>query len=142
MALIYLLDTNIVSEMEQIEANPNVVARFTAHYDQVALASISWHEILYGYHRLPDSRRKERVGYFIRNTVQSRIPILPYTGEAADWFAVERARLSRIGLVPARSDGQIAAVAAVNNLILVTRNRADFAHFAGLRLENWFESAA
>jgi hypothetical protein len=32
--------------------------------------------------------------------------------------------------------------AAVNNLILVTRNTADFAHFAGLRLENWFESAA
>jgi len=34
-------------------------------------------------------------------------------------------------------DGQIAAVAQVNGLVLVTANRADFARFESLRLEDW-----
>lgn len=35
-------------------------------------------------------------------------------------------------------DGQIAAIAVVNNLTLVTRNTDDFVDFAGLTVENWF----
>jgi hypothetical protein len=77
---------------------------------------------------------------FFKETAQ-KIPILSYEKSAAEWFAHERASLAQIGhRSPSYSDGQIAAVAAVNNLILVTRDRADFAHFTGLRLENWFES--
>lgn len=34
---------------------------------------------------------------------------------------------------------QIAAVAYVNDLVLVTRNVADFQSFAGIRVEDWFE---
>ena len=71
-----------------------------------------------------------------------KIPFPPYEKTAAEWFAQERARLTQIGHPPSYPDGQIAAVAVTNNLILVTRNMADFAHFAGLRLENWFETAA
>jgi len=37
------------------------------------------------------------------------------------------------------ADGQIAAIAAVNGLTLVTRNVADFQRFSGLRLDNGFE---
>ena len=44
-----------------------------------------------------------------------------------------------IGKSPAFIDGQIAAIAAVNNLIIVTNNVSDFANFANLQLENWFE---
>ncbi|MGB1250718.1 MAG: VapC toxin family PIN domain ribonuclease, partial [Candidatus Promineifilaceae bacterium] len=50
------------------------------------------------------------------------------------------ARLSRIGRSPAFIDGQIASVAAANNLILVTRNVHDFINFQGITIENWFES--
>jgi tRNA(fMet)-specific endonuclease VapC len=53
--------------------------------------------------------------------------------------AGERARLVRLGLPPPIADGQIAAVAAVNSLILVTRNVADFANFRNLDIENWFD---
>jgi predicted nucleic acid-binding protein len=35
-------------------------------------------------------------------------------------------------------DGQIAAIAAVNDLVLVTRNVRDFSGFAGLDVESWF----
>jgi tRNA(fMet)-specific endonuclease VapC len=58
--------------------------------------------------------------------------------EAAEWFAEERARLSQIGRPPSYPDGQIAAIAATNDLILVTRNTTDFADFIDLQVENWF----
>jgi tRNA(fMet)-specific endonuclease VapC len=45
--------------------------------------------------------------------------------------------LASIGLTPPFSDGQIAAIAAVNDLILVTFNIQDFADFAGLELATW-----
>lgn len=37
-------------------------------------------------------------------------------------------------------DGQIAAIAVVNRLILVTRNTDDFDGYLGLEVENWFAS--
>lgn len=35
-------------------------------------------------------------------------------------------------------DSQIAAIAVVNGLTMVTGNTADFADFTALRVENWF----
>jgi tRNA(fMet)-specific endonuclease VapC len=34
-------------------------------------------------------------------------------------------------------DGQIAAIAKINDLVLVTRNVEDFKLFSGLKSENW-----
>jgi tRNA(fMet)-specific endonuclease VapC len=45
-----------------------------------------------------------------------------------------------MGKTPAYADGQIAAIAQVNNLTLVTNNVSDYADFADLKLENWFTS--
>ncbi len=70
--------------------------------------------------------------------VQPNIPILPYDNVGAEWFALERARLVIIGKTPAYPDGQIAAIAKVNGLILVTNNVSDYADFQELQLENWF----
>ena len=140
MALTYLVDTNIISELEKINANGHIVSKFQQHQDEVALSSISWHELLYGYHRLPKSKRKQRVRYFIENAVQPNIPVIPFNSTAARWFAEERARLSQIGRTPPFADGQIAATAATNNLILVTRNVDGFINFDGLTIENWFDN--
>jgi predicted nucleic acid-binding protein len=35
-------------------------------------------------------------------------------------------------------DGQIASIAYINNLVLVTNNVSDFQFFDGLKIENWF----
>ncbi len=43
-----------------------------------------------------------------------------------------------IGKAPACADGQIAAIAYTNNLILVTNNVADFINFQNLTVENWY----
>jgi tRNA(fMet)-specific endonuclease VapC len=34
-------------------------------------------------------------------------------------------------------DGQIAAIASVNDLVLVTANKADLRGFRGLRVQSW-----
>ena len=69
---------------------------------------------------------------------ETKIPLLPYDANAAKWHAEERARLVTIGKTPSFADGQIAAIAKVNNLILVTNNVSDYADFLELKLENWF----
>ncbi len=46
-----------------------------------------------------------------------------------------------MGLQPTLEDGQIASVAYVNNLIVVTDNVKHFGPF-GLRIENWMSRAA
>jgi len=43
------------------------------------------------------------------------------------------------GKTAAYADGEIAAVAAVNDLVLVTRNIDDFRSYENLTLDNWFE---
>lgn len=65
--------------------------------------------------------------------------ILPYDERAAEWHASERARLIALGRTPSFVDGQIAAIAKVNSLILVTRNMSDFKEFSGLKLKNWHQ---
>ena len=53
------------------------------------------------------------------------------------WHAVERARLEAAGKTTPFIDGQIAAIASVNDLVLVTANKADFRGFRGLRVQSW-----
>ncbi|HZQ98784.1 MAG TPA: hypothetical protein VFC93_08205 [Chloroflexota bacterium] len=65
------------------------------------------------------------------------MPILPYDEAAAGWHAMERARLAAHGRTLPFVDGQIAAIAQTNNLVLVTANAADFRDFAGLTIEDW-----
>jgi tRNA(fMet)-specific endonuclease VapC len=64
---------------------------------------------------------------------------LAYDEAAAQWHAAERARLSGLGRTPAFADGQIAAIAATQQLTLVTHNSPDFQVFDGLALVDWFE---
>ena len=71
------------------------------------------------------------------NVVRASFPVLDYNVEAAEWHALERARLSAVGKTPPFVDGQIAAIAHVNDLILITSNTRDFAEFQELRMQSW-----
>jgi len=139
MAITYLLDTNIVSEPVRKVPNQKVVRQFEAVAGELAIAATTWHELLFGVLRLEKSQRRTALEQYLLGTIQAEVPILPYDSDAATWFSKERARLSRQGVTPSYADGQIAAVAAVNNLILVTRNMNDFANFSDLQVVNWFE---
>ena len=51
--------------------------------------------------------------------------------------ARKRARLEALGRPAPFVDGQTAAIAQVNGLVLATTNGKDFARFKGLAVENW-----
>ena len=51
--------------------------------------------------------------------------------------SAERVRLATLGKTPSFVDGQIAAVAVVNELALVTLNVADYGAFEDLELVDW-----
>jgi tRNA(fMet)-specific endonuclease VapC len=65
------------------------------------------------------------------------LQILPYDQEAATWHAKERSRLTKSGRPPLTADDQIAAIAHVNDLILVTANVTNFRRFKDLAVEDW-----
>ena len=139
MSLAYLLDTNIVSEPLRPDPNPHVMARLEQHQDEMAIASIVWHELLFGANRLPESAKRAAIEAYLNEVVLAALPILAYDARAAAWHAAERARLAALGKTPPFADGQIAAIARTNELALVTLNVADYADFQGLQLRNWGE---
>lgn len=137
MIVKYLLDTNIVSEPLRASPNARVLERLKRNQDQLATASLVWHELRYGCNRLPDSAKRRAIEKYMSEVVAASMPILAYNQDAAEWHAVERARLAGIGKTPPFVDGQIMAIAAVNELVLVTQNATDYASFAGARVEDW-----
>jgi tRNA(fMet)-specific endonuclease VapC len=137
LSLIFLLDTNVVSEPLRPAPNQHVLERLKQHEAEIAIATVVWHELLYGTYRLPHSAKRSTIEEYLSEVVAPTFPILPYDVQAAQWHAAERARLVGLGHTPPFADGQIAAIAQVNNLILVTANTADFSMYQDLQVENW-----
>jgi tRNA(fMet)-specific endonuclease VapC len=137
VSLRFLLDTNVLSEPLRPAPNQRLVARLGRHIGTLGIAAPTWHELRYGCDRMPQSRRKEQIEEYLATVVQVDFPILPYDEAAAACHARERARVAAQGRTPSFVDGQIAAIAAVNDLVLVTANGADFSGFAGVRIEDW-----
>ncbi|MGD2115959.1 MAG: type II toxin-antitoxin system VapC family toxin [Acidobacteriota bacterium] len=137
MSLRFLLDTNVVSEPIRPAPDPGVVDKIRRHQGSLALASVVWHELVFGVSRLTPSRRRDAIEDYLETVVAPGFPILSYDEGAADWHGRERARLASAGRPPSFSDGQIAAIAQAHGLILVTANRQHFEPFDGLRIEDW-----
>ena len=137
MSLKYLLDTNIVSEPLRPEPQHGVIRKLRRHEEEIAISAVVWHELRFGAERLPASRRRDAIVQYLDEVVLATMPILDYDRAAAEWHARERARLAARGETPPFADGQIAAIAYVNELILVTFNDADFRQFQGLRVLSW-----
>jgi tRNA(fMet)-specific endonuclease VapC len=137
VTLKYLLDTNVLSEALRPVPDPQVLDRLREHQAEMAIAAVVWHELWYGCRRLPPSKRRTAIETYLRDVVGLTIPILAYDAGAAAWHAEERARLAQAGKPPPFADGQIAAIAATNDLVLVTFNGDDYAAFRDLRVEDW-----
>ena len=137
MSLKYLLDTNVVSEPLRPKPSTTTLGRLRSHQGETAIASIVWHELQFGCARLPKSRRRAAIKRYLEEVVLASFPILDYGRAAAEWQAGERARLEAAGETPPFIDAQIAAIASVNDLVLITANIADFRGFKGLRVQSW-----
>jgi tRNA(fMet)-specific endonuclease VapC len=137
LSLKFLLDTSIVSEPLRPQPQAAVLEKLRRHEEEVAIASIVWHELRFGVERLPPSRRRSVIERYLADVVLPTMPILDYDRTAAEWHASERARLAGEGRTPPFTDGQIAAIARVNDLVLVTLNDGDFRRFKGIRIRRW-----
>jgi tRNA(fMet)-specific endonuclease VapC len=134
----WLLDTNILSEAMRPTPNQNVLDHLIRFENELAIPSPVWHELRYGWQRMPDGQRKDGIGRYLQDVV-GVLPILSYDAVAARIHAELRSNQERIGEAMPFVDGQIAAIAMAHGLTLVTRNTKDFANITGLRLTNWFE---
>ncbi|QTR53905.1 type II toxin-antitoxin system VapC family toxin [Thiothrix unzii] len=134
----YLLDTNILSEQTKPLPDPNVISRLELDGIFACTSATVWHELWHGIHLMPTSQRQQELTDYMTMLVEDGLEILPFCQHAAEWLAQERVRLKRLGLTPSKYDSEIAAVAIVNHLTIVTRNVDDFASFADVRVENWF----
>lgn len=133
----FLLDTNVVSEPLRPHPSTTIMRRLRDHDGEIAIPALVWHELRFGCARLSKSRRRDAIERYLDDVVAVSFPILDYDQRAADWHALERAQLVASGRTPPFVDGQIAAIARVNELILITSNKADFTGFRGLQVKTW-----
>ncbi len=138
MTFKYLLDTNVISEINKKIPNQFVVEKMNRYQREVATDSIVIHKLFYGYLRLPPESAKRKFLLDYIEQIPLKMPVFDYDLRAARWHGEERARLSKMGKIPAFADGQIAGIAFCNDLVLVTNNVSDFEDFNGLKVENWF----
>jgi tRNA(fMet)-specific endonuclease VapC len=137
----YLLDTNVVSEPAKPRPDAAVVALIAEHEAACTISAVTWHELRYGVGRLQHGRRRYALAAYV-NLLPSRFPVLAYDARAADWHATLRVRDAAAGTVRQFADGQIAAIAVINSLTLITRNVADFSGIDDIALDSWHSDPA
>lgn len=138
-AVTWLLDTNVVSEAIRPQPNPAVMGSLKRYQGEMTIAAPVWHELRFGWLRLPEGQRRDAIGRFVQD-VAGQLPVLPYDASAA--------RISRRVAVSTLAgqtlpfvDGQIAAIAIAHGVTLVTRNTKDYlTGLQGLRIVDWFQS--
>ena len=117
MTLRYLLDTTALAEPVKPHANAKFMARLAA--------------------RLPPGARREALHLYMHDVVAPTLPILAYDEAAAARLADVRTQRERAGRPLASADGQIAAIAYLHCLVVVTANVSDFAGLEGIVVEDW-----
>ena len=133
----YLLDLSTITEPPRPKPASGVMRKLREFDGETAIPAPVWHELRYSCARIPPSPRRQPIECFIESVVLASFPILDYDRAAADWHALERARLTAAGNSPPFVNGQIAAIAHVNALILITSSIGHFKAFRGLQLRSW-----
>jgi tRNA(fMet)-specific endonuclease VapC len=137
LSLTHLLDTNVVSDLFRALPDDPLPQKVAALEGRLAIPSPVWHELRYGTDRLEAGRRRDALRHFLERVVRPNFPVLAYDLAAADWHAAQRVELERAGRPTPFVDGQIASIAHVHDLTLVTANGKDFAPFTAVRVESW-----
>lgn len=131
--MIYLLDTNVcVRYLNGRSVAIRERLRATNAAD-IAVCSVVKAELFYGANRSNNPQRTLANQQQFLNLFGS----LPFDDEAAMVYGRIRAYLADRGTPIGGNDLQIAAIALVHDLILVTHNTEEFSRVPGLRWEDW-----
>ena len=142
MQAIYLLDTNILSELTKLVPNQTVVQKIFETQKTSVLSSVTWAESLSDLKQLPEGKLKDNLMDFYINTIQNMYVFKDFDIHAASIYSDIKTRMEKAGETAAEINLQKASIAIANNLILVTNNIQDYSDIAEnsvLMLENWFE---
>ena len=129
----YLLDTNICIALVH-RPEPALKLKLAGKRPQdLVLCSIVKAELLYG------ARKSQRVAENLKELEAFFAPFdsIPFDDRAADFYGTTRAILAKAGTPIGTNDLLIAGVALAHDLVVVTRNRKEFARVPGLRVEIW-----
>ena len=128
-----LLDTDILSGL--FKKNPNILARASEYIRvnrHLNISHITKYEILKG---LKAKKATKQIKLFNRFCTANIV--LPITDDVIIKAADIYASLKEHGNLISDADILVAAIAIVNNLVLVTNNTNHFSRIRGLKLDNW-----
>ena len=126
----YVLDTNVVSELMRPAPHPSVEAWVAKHSGaHLYFSAIGEAELRYGVAIMPAGRRREALAAAVDGLVREDFAgrVLPFDSAAAHAYAEIAAARRRAGRPVSQADCQIAAIAHARGLALATRNVRDFA---------------
>lgn len=125
----FLLDTNVVSELIRPKPDPCVVAWVRVQAtDNLFLSTMTIGELMRGASKLGDTRRGARLKQWVKQDIvlQFKQRIVAFDEPAALQWGAMMGENDAMGETLPAADAQIAAVAIVNKLTVVTRNVNDF----------------
>ena len=129
----YLLDTNVCIEYLR-KRNPLLTARMSGVPQQDKyLCPIVLGELYFGAYR----SARPLDGLAQVEAFARRFVILPFDERAAQKYGELRADLSSRGQIIGPYDLQIAAIALIQGVTLVTHNTREFSRVTGLSLDDW-----
>lgn len=139
--MIYLLDTNVVSELIRPNAAPNVSRFVDAFEDRLHVSVITLAEIRFGIARMEHGRRRLAFENWLDQDVSARFGsrILDIEVDIAAAWGELMAMSERRGANLKAMDGLLAATAVARDLTLVTRNIRDFDRLGLRLLDPWVE---
>lgn len=134
----YLLDTDILSNLLRRTPSPALIARLASvPPEEQSTSAITLGELVYGAHRLQD--RAGGLLQRLEETLLPNLPILPFDASAAHRYGEVRAELERRGTPIGDADLRIASIALARGMTVVTGNVRHFERVPGLPVENWLE---
>lgn len=123
----YLLDTNVICEATARLPDACVLAWSESHADECCLSCVSLGEIWKGIHLMPEGKRRRAISHWaarIEDDFSDRVLVLDSKILKA-WgklYARHEAKGFNMGIL----DSLLAATALVHDLMIATRNTADF----------------
>ncbi len=128
-----LLDTDILSELfkghEHVAAE---AASYIRQHGNITISAITKYEILKG---LKAKKAAKQISAF--QSFCSLNDVLPITDAVIEKSSDIYAALKEKGSLISDADILVAAIAMVNDRVLISNNTAHFSRIEGLRLDNW-----